>query len=55
VNPETGARGELGRTMPHAQAGLLSVGEYAIANDPRVYAYVEFPYLSELYLVRWVK
>jgi serine/threonine protein kinase len=51
VNPETGARGEVARIVPRAQPGLTRVGWLSLANDPHVYAYVEFTYLSTLYLV----
>jgi hypothetical protein len=55
VNPETGARAELERIDPHAQAGLVAVRTPFLADDPRVYAYVEIQYLSTLYLVTGLK
>jgi hypothetical protein len=51
VNPKTGARGEVARIVPRPQPGLTRVGWLSLANDPHVYAYVEFTYLSTLYLV----
>ena len=55
VNPETGARAELERIAPRAQPGLISVAWPSLANDPHVYAYVQFPYLSTLYVVDGVR
>jgi Protein kinase domain/WD40-like Beta Propeller Repeat len=55
VNPETGARAELERIAPRAQRGLTSVAWPSLANDPHVYAYVEFPYRSTLYVVDGVR
>jgi tRNA A-37 threonylcarbamoyl transferase component Bud32/Tol biopolymer transport system component len=55
VNPETGARAELLRIAPDGQPGLLRVAWLSLANDPRVYAYVGFPYRSTLYVVDGVR
>ncbi|MGH7581788.1 MAG: TolB family protein, partial [Gemmatimonadales bacterium] len=55
VDPATGSRTELERIVPRAQTGLVSLGKTSLADDPHVYAYVEFQYLSTLYRVDGVK
>ena len=55
VNPGTGLRRPLTTIVPQNQNGLRSVAFVTLANDPRVYAYTRYNYMSLLFTVDGVK
>jgi Protein kinase domain len=55
VNPETGARTALVTIVPRDLTGVRGLGWVTLANDPHVYAYVDFTYVSQLYTVDGIR
>ena len=51
VNPETGARAELTAIVPEHRGGLRRLGVPTLADDPRVYGYMQANFTSLLYTV----
>jgi hypothetical protein len=51
VNPQDGRRTPLVDITPHDRAGVRRVNTVVLADDPHVYAYVQYLYTSHLFLV----
>jgi hypothetical protein len=55
VDPESGRRAELLSVVPHDLTGAPSLAWLTLADDPRVYAYVQLRYVSALFTVDGVR
>ena len=51
VDPVTGARAPLVSIVPRELGGVRADGWLTLADDPRVYAFVQYLYMSRLYTV----
>jgi Protein kinase domain len=55
VNPVTGARAPLETIVPRDLTGVRGLGWLTLADDPHVYAYIDFTYESQLYTVDGIR
>jgi len=55
VDPATGTRSPLLSVVPGELGGVRAFGKLTLADDPHVYAYVEYLYTSRLYTVEGLR